>query len=95
MCWGSLPVFATNYRHIASASLAGQVYQLGVLFPPNPAESSYIVSECDSLGLACAAHYLYEVGQPDFAELPQWLADPIAHTLTLRVGAQTIYTYRP
>lgn len=95
MCWSSLPVFATSYRHIASASLARQVYQLGVLFPPNPAESYYVVSECDSFGLVCTAHYLYAAGQPNFTELPQWVADPAAHTLTLRVGEQTIYTYHP
>jgi len=28
--------------------------------------------------------FLYTAGQPNFAELPQWVADPAAHTLTLR-----------
>lgn len=94
MCWSSLPVFFLNYRHIASATLDNHIYQLGVIFALD-GDNYYIASECDVFGFACQADYLTEAGSPNFTEVPQWAADPTAHTLTLRVGGQTIYTYRP
>lgn len=94
MCWSSLQTLALNYRHIASASLDNQIYQLGVIFALD-GDNYYIASACDSFGFACQAHYLYEAGHPNFTEVPQWVADPATHTLTLRVGGQTIYTYSP
>jgi hypothetical protein len=94
MCGSSLPVLALNYRHIASATLDGRVYQLGVVFALD-GDNYYVASACDSLGFVCQADYLVQAGRPNFTEIPQWAADPAAHTLALRVGAETVYTYRP
>ena len=87
-------MFFLTYRHITSARLDDHVYQLGVVFAVD-GDNYFIASECDSFGFACQAHYLYDAGHPNFSELPQWMADPAAHTLTLRVSGQAIYTYSP
>ena len=94
MCWSTLPVFLLSYRHIASATLNGKVYPLGIVFALD-GDNYYIASECDSLGFVCQAHYLYYAGHPNFTEVPQWITDPTAETLTLRVEGQTVYTYTP
>lgn len=94
MCWASLPVGVATYRHIDSTTLAGRAYQLGVRFAQD-GSSYYIVSECDEIGLACRAHYLQDAGRPEFAVLPELVADPNQNVLLVRVGEQTVATYRP
>lgn len=92
MCWASLPLGSVTYRHIDTAPLDGQTYQLGVRLGLD-GNNAYIVSAC--AGLMCRARYLPQAGRPDFTELPELLADPTEHTLAIQVGEQILYTYRP
>ena len=94
-CWGTLPSVFTPYIHLSRATLGEHVYQLGVRYAAknNSVVSNYVYCECDSSGLACQCHDLPAAGEP--AQAPaQLLADP-SGTLTIQVGSQTVYQFKP
>ena len=95
-CWGSLPraLGVETYVHLDQARWAGRVYQLGVRLGVD-ADNYYVLCECPDPGFVCQCRRLRDAGEPEFTERPDLVTDPAAGTLSIRVGAQTVWSVRP
>jgi hypothetical protein len=92
-CWGTLPKVFAPYLHLGRATLGSHVYQLGVRYTAS-GDSSYVLCECDSLGLICQCHDLPGAGRP-LAAQTQLQADPATGTLAIQAGQQLVYRFHP
>jgi hypothetical protein len=95
-CWGSLPraLLVDNYVHLNRAALGGRVYQLGARIALD-GDDYYVLCDCAQPGVFCRCRHLREAGVPAFTVRPELAADPVAQTLSIRVGEQNVLTVTP
>ncbi len=93
-CAGFVPQMLVSYRHLDRAELNGQVYQLGLRLAID-GDNYFVLCGCGRLGLTCRCRRLVEAQVPDVTEIPQLEADPGSGTLSVRIGAQTVYSGQP
>jgi len=89
VCAGTFGLFWGGMSHVDSVTFNGHVFHLALR--EDGKWSSYILCECDSVGLFCHCHAFYErymVGQPATNSL---VVDNGPNELTVRAGDDIIY----
>jgi hypothetical protein len=96
--------FGTTFTHIARMSNDQYLYQLAYIANPSFGRSSYNLYRCDTIGFVCdrvqsvdsSTGTPYQtVGNYQAAETATLVTDPTSQGISIRVGTETIYTYRP
>jgi hypothetical protein len=90
-CLGGYASIWEGYQHLEATEFNGQKYMLGKEFTFE--EASYMLCECDQLGLLCRCRDLAPaLGSHN---PPRFVIDPATNILSVRLGTGTVYELEP